>query len=136
MLLTLPSLSPAAFAGSLALTTCAVLLVAANIVRRWLNEAQTALQSSSEMVQYHALTLLYQLKQHDRLGVQKLVTQLSKAGSLRSPLAVISLIRYTSKLMHDEARETAGGVADGSSELARAGYRWVEIAHTRHLSGT
>ena len=85
----------------------------ANIVRRWLNEAQTALQSPSEMVQYHALTLLYQLKQHDRLGVQKLVTQLSKAGSLKSPLATISLIRYTSKLMHDEAREAGGGVADG-----------------------
>ena len=93
---------------------------------RWLNEAQTALQSSSEMVQYHALTLLYQLKQHDRLGVQKLVTQLSKAGSL---------IRYTSKLMHDEARETAGGVADGSSELARAGYSFLEgsLRHRNEL---
>ncbi|GMH77562.1 hypothetical protein TrST_g5707 [Triparma strigata] len=97
----------------------------ANIVRRWLNEAQTALQSPHEMVQYHALSLLYQIKKHDRLGVSKLVTQLSKNGSLKSPLATISLIRYTSKLMHDEARENSG-VSDGSSELARAGYSFLE----------
>lgn len=83
------------------------------LFHRWLNEAQTALQSPHEMVQYHALSLLYQIKKHDRLGVSKLVTQLSKNGSLKSPLATISLIRYTSKLMHDEARENSG-VSDGS----------------------
>ena len=98
----------------------------ANIVRRWLNEAQTALQSPHHMVQYHALCLLYLIKSHDRLGVSKLVTQLSKSGSLKSPLATISLIRYTSKLMHDEARESGIGASDGSSELARAGYTFLE----------
>lgn len=34
--------------------------------------------SSSDMVQYHALSLLYKIKQHDRLAVSKIVQQLSK----------------------------------------------------------
>jgi coatomer protein complex subunit gamma len=69
------------------------------------------------MTQFHALSLLYQIKQHDRLAVSKLVTQLSKNGSLKSPLATVSLIRYTSKLMADEAND---------GELARAGYSFLE----------
>lgn len=54
------------------------------------------------------------------------MTQLSKSGSLRSPLATISLIRYTAKLMHDEAKDNRSGSSDGSSELARAGYSFLE----------
>ncbi len=100
----------------------------AAIVRRWLNEVQTTVQSSSEMAQFHALSLLYQIKQHDRLAVSKLVTQLSKSGSLKSPLATVSLIRYTSKLMHDEAKE-----GSSNSELTRAGYSFLE-GSLRHKS--
>jgi hypothetical protein len=36
--------------------------------------------SSSDMVQYHALSLLYKIKQHDRLAVSKIVQQLSKGN--------------------------------------------------------
>lgn len=71
------------------------------IVRRWINEVQEAVNSSSDMVQYHALSLLYKIKQHDRLAVSKIVQQLSK-GSLRSPLATCLLIRYTSQLLHED----------------------------------
>jgi coatomer subunit gamma len=63
-----------------------------DVVRRWNNEVQEALSSSNEMVQFHALALLYQAKQHDRLAVTKLVAQLTK-GTTRSPLAVCLLIR-------------------------------------------
>ena len=71
------------------------------IVRRWINEVQEAVNSSSDMVQYHALSLLYKIKQHDRLAVSKIVQQLSK-GSLRSPLATCLLIRYTSQLLLED----------------------------------
>ena len=63
-----------------------------DVVRRWINEVQEAVNSTSDMVQYHALSLLYKIKQHDRLAVSKIVQQLSR-GSLRSPLATCLLIR-------------------------------------------
>lgn len=76
-----------------------------DIVRRWNNEVQEAVNSSCNMVQYHALALLYKIKQHDRLAVSKVVQQLSK-GSLRSPLATCLLIRYTSKLLNEDMNST------------------------------
>lgn len=85
------------------------------IVRRWINEVQEAVNSSSEMVQYHALSLLYKIKQHDRLAVSKIVQQLSK-GALRSPLATCLLIRYTSNLLHE----------DMSSTNAKTSYQFLE----------
>jgi coatomer protein complex subunit gamma len=85
------------------------------VVRRWINEVQEAVNSSSEMVQYHALSLLYKIKQHDRLAVSKIVQQLSK-GSLRSPLATCLLIRYTSNLLHE----------DMNSTNAKASYQFLE----------
>lgn len=92
------------------------------IVRRWINEVQEAVNSSSDMVQYHALSLLYKIKQHDRLAVSKIVQQLSK-GSLRSPLATCLLIRYTSNLLHE----------DMNSTNAKASYQFLE-ACLRHKS--
>lgn len=71
------------------------------VVRRWINEVQEAVSSVNDMVQYHALSLLYKIKQHDRLAVSKTVQQLSK-GSLRSPLATCLLIRYTCSLMRED----------------------------------
>jgi coatomer protein complex subunit gamma len=86
-----------------------------DVVRRWINEVQEAVNSSSDMVQYHALSLLYKIKQHDRLAVSKIVQQLSR-GSLRSPLATCLLIRYTSNLLHE----------DMNSTNAKAAYQFLE----------
>lgn len=72
-----------------------------DLVRRWINEVQETVNSSSNLVQYHALSLLYKIKQHDRLAISKIVQQLSK-GSLRSPLATCLLIRYTCSLLRDD----------------------------------
>ena len=90
-------------------------LTCPEVVRRWINEVQEAVNSSSEMVQYHALSLLYKIKQHDRLAVSKIVQQLSK-GSLRSPLATCLLIRYTSNLLHEDMNATN----------AKASYQFLE----------
>lgn len=85
------------------------------IVRRWVNEVQEAVNSQNEMVQFHALSLLYDIKQKDRLAVSKLVSQLTR-GTLRSPMAICLLIRYISTLLAD----------DPSSQNARSAYQFLE----------
>ena len=69
------------------------------VVRRWVNEInQAATDKSAQMVQYHALSLLYSIKKQDKLAVSKLVAQLSRT-QLKSPLAQCLLIRYTVTVM-------------------------------------
>jgi len=106
----------------------------AAIVKRWISETTEATSSSNEMVQFHAIQLLYQIKAHDRLGVSKLVTQFSQRGSMMSPMAIVLLARYTCKLMSDEINEgrSTGGI-QGGSPLVRNGYRFLE-ASLRHKS--
>ena len=101
--------SSALMAGLRLFATCP------DVVRRWINEVQEAVNSSSDMVQYQALSLLYKIKQHDRLAISKIVQQLSK-GSLRSPLATCLLIRYTSNLVHEDINSTN----------AKAAYQFLE----------
>ncbi|CAM9871415.1 unnamed protein product, partial [Chrysoparadoxa australica] len=100
--------------------------VSSDVVRRWVNEVQEAVNSPHPMVQYHALCLLYQIKQHDRLAVSKLVTQLS-GGSMRAPLAVVLLIRYVIswKLHHY--------LTDMGATNTRAAYQFLE-SNLRHRS--
>jgi len=107
----------------------------AAVVRRWISETTEATRSSNEMVQFHAMQLLYQIKSHDRLGVSKLVTQFSQQNTLRSPLALVLLVRYTAKLLHDEvaAGRHAGSYQEASSLAVKAGYSFLE-ASLRHKS--
>mmetsp|Transcript_14581 Transcript_14581/g.35445 ORF Transcript_14581/g.35445 Transcript_14581/m.35445 type:complete len:947 (-) Transcript_14581:1150-3990(-) len=103
----------------------------AAIVRRWISETQEATASPNEMVQFHAMQFLYQIKSHDRLGISKLVQQFSTRNTLRSPLALMLLVRYTAKLMNDEAAE-GRTKADGSPSVVQ-GYQFLE-ASLRHKS--
>lgn len=104
----------------------------AAIVKRWISETTEATQSPNEMVQFHAMQLLYQIKSHDRLGVSKLVQQYSERNTLKSPLALVLLIRYATKLLHDEAAEGRGSLQDGSP-MSRAGFQLLESS-LRHKS--
>ena len=76
--------------------------IAPDIVRRWVNEVQEAISTGLPMVQYHALCLMYEIKNqgHDRLAVSKFVVQMTRTG-LRSPLAMCQLIHYTSRLLRN-----------------------------------
>jgi len=104
------------------------------IVKRWISETQVAISSPIEMVQYHALQLLYKIKAHDRLGVSKLVTQFSQRGSLKSPMALVCLVRYTAKLMHDEVEEgRSTGSPQQGSPMSKSGYQFLESS-LRHKS--
>eukprot|EP00249_Psilotum_nudum_P023803 c28985_g1_i1 orf=144-2834(+) len=78
------------------------------IVKRWSNEVQDAVQSRASLVQFHALALLHQIRQNDRLAVSKLVTSLTR-GNVRSPLAQCLLIRYTSQVIKETASNTQTG---------------------------
>lgn len=107
----------------------------AAVVRRWISETQEATSSANEMVQFHAMQLLYQIKSHDRLGVSKLVSQFSQRNTLRSPLALVLLVRYTAKLLHDETtegRNTGRSIQEGSP-VTKAGYHFLESS-LRHKS--
>ncbi|CAN6301654.1 unnamed protein product [Urochloa humidicola] len=78
------------------------------IVKRWSNEVQEAVQSRAPLVQFHGLALLHQIRQNDRLAVSKLVSSLTR-GSVRSPLAQCLLIRYTSQVMRESSMNTQSG---------------------------
>uniref|UniRef100_A0A646QGL4 Coatomer subunit gamma n=1 Tax=Hemiscolopendra marginata TaxID=943146 RepID=A0A646QGL4_9MYRI len=72
-----------------------------DIVKRWVNEAQEAVNSDNIMVQYHALGLLYHIRKTDRLAVSKLVAKFTRMA-LKSPYAVCMLIRIVCKLLEEE----------------------------------
>ena len=90
-----------------------------DIVRRWANEVQEAINSSSAMVQYHALTLLYRIRQHDRLAISKLVSRLTRGNTLHSSLATCMLIRYTVRMLNANP--------DLPAKEARAAYSFLEM---------
>lgn len=97
------------------------------VVKRWIGEVQEATASPNQMVQFHAMQLLYKIKSNDRLAVSKLVQQFSSRNSLKSPLALVCLIRYASKLLHDEVAE--GRLGDGyqtGSSISTIGYSFLE----------
>jgi coatomer protein complex subunit gamma len=61
------------------------------VVKRWVNEVQEAVNNDNIMVQYHALGLLYQIRRSDKHAIRKLILKFSKAG-LRSPYAYCFLV--------------------------------------------
>jgi len=94
------------------------------VVKRWVNEVQTALQSDNNSVQYHALALLHQIKRQDRLAVSKVVASLTRTP-LKSALAQCLLIRFAKRVMEDDV---AGG-----GERDRALFDFLE-GSLRHKS--
>lgn len=119
----------------------------AAVVRRWISETTEAATTSSngsintDMVQFHAMQLLYQIKSHDRLGIAKLVTQFSQraatnqANALKSPLALVLLVRYTAKLLADEveAGRHGGSFQESNAPQVKDGFMFLE-ASLRHKS--
>jgi len=66
--------------------------------------AYAAIPSSSYITQYHALGLLYLIRQGDRMAVTKLVQNMGSTSkaTLRSPFAVCMLVRYAAKVAEDD----------------------------------
>jgi coatomer subunit gamma len=100
------------------------------IIRKWIGETQEAIKRQPNIVQYHALLLIYQMKSHDRLAVSKIVAEYSRPGALQSPMALVLLIRFTAKLMMDEV---ASGRASGDrmqdeSPICKQGYEFLNTS--------
>jgi coatomer protein complex subunit gamma len=110
------------------------------IIKRWSNEAQeavnakavsnssyvpstaasyisggnsggyTAVASSSYIMQYHALGLLYLIREKDRMAVTKMVQQLGATGKtgqsaiVKNPMAVCMLIRFARKVVDEDPK--------------------------------
>ena len=134
-----PSVSSAALVSSYHLFA-----VAKDVVRRWANEVQEAVHvksssgglssmsnymtslggaqnqtqvviSTSNITQYHALGLLYLIRQHDRMAITKLIQSFAGNKSsgllggggnsiLKNSPAVCLLIRYACKVMEEDPR--------------------------------
>ncbi|ODV80915.1 putative coatomer gamma subunit protein [Suhomyces tanzawaensis NRRL Y-17324] len=116
-----PILSSAALISSYNL-----LPIAKDVVKRFTNETLETLQSykqfpssqfelheyygnstsnlpaTSFMYQYHALGLLYHLRNYDKMALVKLITSLSEGSSLKNSLSIIQLIRYINKILVDD----------------------------------
>ncbi|KAG8924090.1 coatomer subunit gamma [Tulasnella sp. 417] len=63
--------------------------------------------STSNITQYHALGLLFQIRQQDRMAITKMIQQLGggKSGSgstLKNPMALCMLVRYAVKVMEED----------------------------------
>lgn len=114
-----PSVSSAALVSSYHL-----LPIAKDVVRRWQSETQEAAASSksssgfslgftssssqlpvnnSTMTQYHAIGLLYQIRMHDRMALVKMVQQFGAAGAVKSPAAIVMLVRLAAQLAEEDA---------------------------------
>lgn len=106
------------------------------IIKRWSNEAQEAVNakavssgggfgssylgggssqqgfqavpSSSYIMQYHALGLLYVMREKDRMAITKLVQQLGTGGKgssvIRNPMAICMLVRFARKVMDEDPK--------------------------------
>lgn len=94
-----PSVSSAALVSSLHIFNSSK-----EVVKRWANEIQEAISSKGIITQYHALGLMYQIRQHDRMAVIKLIKNYVK-GALRSPYAHCMLIRYIVKVLEEDDSE-------------------------------
>ena len=114
-----PAVSSAALVSSYHL-----LPIARDVVRRWQSETQEAAAGSKSgggflsfsttsphalaaastnyMNQYHAIGLLYQMRSHDRMALQKMVQQYGAAGAVKSPAGVMMLVRLAAKLAEED----------------------------------
>jgi len=104
-----------------------LLPIARDVVRRWQSETQEAVSSSkpsgffggfssssasssgpalpaSTMSQYHGIGLLYQMRSHDRMALVKMVQQLSTQGQVKSPAALVLLVRLAAQLAEEDGQ--------------------------------
>ncbi|KAH7037628.1 adaptin N terminal region-domain-containing protein [Microdochium trichocladiopsis] len=113
-----PSVSSAALVSSYHF-----LPIAKDVVRRWQSETQEAAASTkssggfslgfsssssslpvnnSTMTQYHAIGLLYLMRSHDRMALVKMVQQFGAPGAVKSPAAIVMLVRLAAQLAEDD----------------------------------
>lgn len=120
----MPAVSTAALVSSYHLFP-----VAKDVVKRWANETQETvvtlksyvqanrlevIPGNSQMTQYHALGLLYEMRNHDKMALVKMIQQLSgvsrdhsnysaiSSSPVKCHMALVLLVRFTAKVMEDD----------------------------------
>ncbi|XP_014371707.2 coatomer subunit gamma [Papilio machaon] len=96
-----PAVSSAALVSALHLSSSAP-----DLVRRWVNEAQEAMNSDDPMVCYHALGLVAGLKKNDKLSTVKLITRYF-GTSVKSPYMLCLLIRFAAQMVETDDSDTS-----------------------------
>lgn len=76
------------------------------------NSGHQTVTPLSQITQYHALGLLYFIRQQDRMAITKMIQQMgggkTGAGSvLKNPMAICMLIRYAAKVMEEDPKYVA-----------------------------
>lgn len=101
-----------------------LLPVAKDVVKRWATEVQEAITAnkvfptspytqhkftgynktpnSTFIHQYHALSLIYQFRNNDKMSLIKMIQQLTERKTLTNSLAQIQMIRFVEKLILDD----------------------------------
>jgi len=79
------------------------------IIKRWSNEVSEGMSNKSKMVQYHALSLLHQIKQTDRLAISKVVQALTKSAP-KGSLAQCLHIRVTTSVLRSQPQPSPESV--------------------------
>ncbi|VDN09496.1 unnamed protein product [Dibothriocephalus latus] len=92
--------------------------VCPDVIRRWSNEIQEAVTGHRNMVQYHALGLLYQIRRNDRLAVQKLI-QKSLQSPRRSSYANCLMIRIVARQIEEEGVQDNRNLLDFLESMMR-----------------
>lgn len=103
----------------------------AEIVKRWTNEIQEAIQSRHAMVQFHAVALLHALRASDRLAVSKLVSSLTR-GAVRSPLAQCLLVRRAARAATPPGGAGAHALLGIERRVSAPLSQEAGALHTRH----
>lgn len=96
--------------------------IARDVVRRWANETQEAVQATKSfgsslisgfgggssaspgtgMSQYHAIGLLYKMREHDRMALVKMVQQFGQPGVVKNAAGVVLLVRLAAKIAEED----------------------------------
>lgn len=69
----------------------------------------SAVASTSYIMQYHALGLLYLIREKDRMAITKMIQQFGAAGKggssiIKSPMAICMLIKFARKVMDEDPK--------------------------------
>ncbi|EPZ32190.1 Coatomer subunit gamma-like protein 1 [Rozella allomycis CSF55] len=72
-----------------------------DVIKRLVNEVQKAVGNSNASVQYHAIGLMYLIRQHDKLALNKFVNYFGK-NAIRSPHGYVMVIRIAKQVMEEE----------------------------------
>ncbi|KAH7650326.1 coatomer SEC21 gamma subunit like (beta adaptin) [Cryptosporidium bovis] len=95
----------------------------ADIPRRWLNEISECIQGRDGMVQYHAIILLLELRNNDRLAIQKITEMLCKLP-IKSSYSECLMLRQMKNLFmlmkNQELSEDLTWIIDGFHTMLRS----------------